>query len=185
MAPINPYFTGNLVRLRAIEPEDLDHFYRWENDTTLWSTGSNVAPVSLFALRTYIESTLSGNIYTMSDLRLIIERTSDGAVVGSADLYDIDHHNRRATVGLLIDPRHQRQGFGTAALEQLMRYAAEFLDIEHLHGYISVTNRESITLFTRAGFSCSGTLKRWIRLGKQFEDVHIFQYLADNEPDGV
>jgi len=169
------------IRLRAIEPEDLEHFYRWENDTTLWSTGTNVAPISRFALRQYIESTLSADLYTSHDLRLVIERISDKQVIGSADLYDIDHHHRRATIGILIDPQFQQQGYGKVALEELKIYATQFLSIENLHGYISVNNNHSTKLFLNAGFTISGTLKRWIRIGNEYEDVNIIQYLATKQ----
>ena len=38
------------VRLRAIEPEDLDTLYKIENDRTLWGIGPTNVPYSRFAL---------------------------------------------------------------------------------------------------------------------------------------
>ena len=32
------------IRLRALEPEDLDLLYRIENDVTLWNVGSSNVP---------------------------------------------------------------------------------------------------------------------------------------------
>ena len=34
------------VRLRALEPEDLDILYRYENDSSLWEVGTTIAPFS-------------------------------------------------------------------------------------------------------------------------------------------
>ena len=41
------YLTGKQIELRAVEPEDLDALYRWENDSSLWIYGSTVSPLSL------------------------------------------------------------------------------------------------------------------------------------------
>ena len=40
------YLTGKKIALRAIEPEDLDDLYRWENDSSLWIYGCTIAPFS-------------------------------------------------------------------------------------------------------------------------------------------
>ena len=40
--------------LRALEPEDLDILYEWENDPELWKYGSTLTPYSKFALRDYL-----------------------------------------------------------------------------------------------------------------------------------
>ena len=36
--------SDNFIRLRALEIEDLDMLYLWENDTSLWHYGNNIAP---------------------------------------------------------------------------------------------------------------------------------------------
>ena len=38
------------VRLRAMEPEDLDILYRIENDMSLWDVGNTNVPYSRYAL---------------------------------------------------------------------------------------------------------------------------------------
>lgn len=48
--------SNDRVRLRALEPEDLELLYRWENDPELWEVGNTLAP--LFPL--YIEGIYSG-----------------------------------------------------------------------------------------------------------------------------
>ena len=36
----------DLIQLRAIEPEDLDVLYRWENNADLWEVGDTLASAS-------------------------------------------------------------------------------------------------------------------------------------------
>ena len=45
------YLTGKQIELRAVEPEDLDALYRWENDSSLWIYGSTVSPFSRYLLK--------------------------------------------------------------------------------------------------------------------------------------
>ena len=44
------------IRLRAIEPEDLDYLYRIENDKRLWDVGETNMPYSRYALHEYVLS---------------------------------------------------------------------------------------------------------------------------------
>ena len=60
------------VRLRAMEPEDLDLLYHIENDETLWKVGSSNVPYSRYALHNYIASS-SYDIYVDRQVRLMAE----------------------------------------------------------------------------------------------------------------
>ena len=65
------------VRLRAMEPEDLDLLYRIENDVKLWHVSTTNVPYSRFTLHEYIANS-TGDIYVDRQVRLMIEN----AVVG-------------------------------------------------------------------------------------------------------
>ena len=46
----------DIIRLRALEPEDLECLYQWENDMDLWEVSDTLTPFSLFTLKKYIET---------------------------------------------------------------------------------------------------------------------------------
>lgn len=46
--------SDGIVSLRALEPEDADKLYLWENDTRLWNVGCATAPFSRKQLEEYI-----------------------------------------------------------------------------------------------------------------------------------
>ena len=46
----------DIIRLRALEPEDVDVLYKWENDTNIWKVSNTVAPFSRYILRQFIEN---------------------------------------------------------------------------------------------------------------------------------
>ena len=170
------YLTGKQIELRAVEPEDLDALYRWENDSSLWIYGSTVSPFSRYLLKQYIES-YTADITRDKQLRLIIMRKESRQVIGAIDCFDYDITNRKAAIGLLIDPDHKRQGFGRDALETFIEYAFRFLHLHQLYVHIPVCNTASIALFRTCGFHESTRLKDWIRLpqGYRCSDISKIQ----------
>ena len=89
------YLTGKQIELRAVEPEDLDALYRWENDSSLWIYGSTVSPFSRYLLKQYIEN-YTADITRDKQLRLIIMRKESRQVIGAIDCFDYDITNRKA-----------------------------------------------------------------------------------------
>lgn len=166
------------ILLRAPEPEDLDCFYRWENDTALWKYGAALSPFSRYALKEYLAS-VSPDIYKDNQLRFMIENCSDGAVMGSVDLYDFEPHHRRAGVGVLIDPAFHRRGIATEAIQLIAGYAFEFLHIHQLYAHIPISNVPSVALFGQCGFVETGKLKDWITVGNRYEDVSVMQRIVN------
>ena len=46
--------TDGVIRLRALEPEDVDTVFRWENDNNLWHLGNTQAPFNRDTIAGYI-----------------------------------------------------------------------------------------------------------------------------------
>lgn len=68
------------IRLRALEPEDLELLYRWENNPELWSLGNTMSPYSRYILKEYIRES-HRDIFDLKQLRLMIELRSTGAAI--------------------------------------------------------------------------------------------------------
>ncbi len=167
------------IVLRAVEPEDLEILYRWENSTVLWYHGNTLAPYSKLVLRQYINDSLEMDIYQSKQLRLMIDLLEEKDTIGTIDLYDIDAHNRRAGIGILIDDDYRRRGFAKQALELMSNYAFDFLYLHQIYAYIAQSNTNSISLFEKAGYQSVGILKDWLQRGEEFEDVYLSQLLND------
>lgn len=167
------------IVLRAVEPEDLEILYRWENSTVLWYHGNTLAPYSKLVLRQYINDSLEMDIYQSKQLRLMIDLVEEKVTIGTIDLYDIDAHNRRAGIGILIDDDYRRRGFAKQALVLMSNYAFDFLYLHQIYAYIAQSNTNSISLFEKAGYQFVGSLKDWLQRGEEFEDVYLSQLLND------
>lgn len=164
-----------MITLRAPEPEDLDCLYRWENDPAEWKSSLTPLPISRMKLWEYINE-FDGNLDTWSQIRLIIVN-SESEAVGTVDVYDLDRRMGRATVGIFVDANFRRRGYAREALEEIVRYAREILNLHQLVAIIGVDNVASLGLFKGAGFTSSGRLRSWIRSGRHFTDAIICQRL--------
>lgn len=165
------------IKLRAVEPEDLEILYKWENTTALWMHGNTLAPYSKLILRQYINDALEMDIFQSKQLRLMICFADSEETIGTVDLYDIDTHNRRAGIGILIDEAYRQKGYATQALELMAEYTFKFLFLHQLYAYISISNHKSISLFKKANYNEVGILKDWVQRADSFEDVLLLQLL--------
>lgn len=168
---------NDLIRLRALEPEDLSVLYEWENNTALWVHGNTLTPYSKLALRQYISDTQQQDIYQAKQLRLMIELKDSDDVVGTIDLYDFDFHNSRAGIGILIADAFRQRGLASQALELIHHYAFSFLKIHQLYAYIAVDNEYSLRLFEKTGYKQSGLLKEWICYDSIYKNIYIYQLI--------
>lgn len=162
------------IRLRALEPEDLEFLYIWENDTNLWEYGNTLTPFSKYVLRQYLESAAM-DIFEAKQVRLIIEDKKTSLAAGTIDLYDFEPYHNRAGIGILIDESFQRRSYATQALTLIKEYAFNFLKINQLYAFIPIMNVPSIHLFRKCGFVESGLLKKWSISSEGWSDVFVYQ----------
>jgi len=150
---------GN-IRFRAIEPDDIDLLYKWENDTEIWDVSNTYEPFSKYILAKYIKDS-QRDIYESRQTRMIIE-TLEGIPVGAIDLFDFDPFHFRAGVGILIhDEKDRKLRYATNALQLLCNYASQYLRLHQMYANITEDNQASIQLFTNNGFELCGTKKDW------------------------
>jgi len=164
--------------LRALEPEDLDILYEWENKPELWQYGSTLAPYSKFALRDYLTDSLQGILYTRQ-LRLMAIEKKSSAVVGMVDIFDYEPIHQRAGIGILVDSPYRRKGCGTEILNLTAGYAFDILHLNQLYAYIPLSNVSSFNLLSKCGYKQAGLLKAWLKTANGFEDVRLMQLMKD------
>jgi len=170
----NPKLEYGKIRFRALEPEDIDLLYEWENDAKIWEISNTYEPFSKFILAKYIRES-NRDIYESKQMRMIIE-TLDKKAVGAIDLFDFDPYHFRAGVGILIhDEKDRKLGYASDALELLSIYASEYLRLHQLFASISEDNPASIHLFKSKGFELCGTKKDWRRTLEGWKSELMFQ----------
>lgn len=169
---------GRTITLRAVEPEDIDTMYVWENDPEVWRVSGTLAPFSRHVLSEFIEQQRY-DIYRTRQLRLMIVGPEGGAV-GTLDLFDFEPQHRRAGVGILVYDASQRcKGYASDALDALTEYARKVLGLHQLWCNIDTGNRASIALFRKAGFTDAGIRREWNRTPDGYRDELLLQRIID------
>ena len=168
---------NNHIKLRALEPEDIDLIYNWENNSAIWQVSNTLTPFSRHILSEYIANAHL-DIYTQKQLRLMIVSKKNRKTVGSVDLFDFDPFHLRAGLGILIaDTKDRRKSYATHALEGVKKYAFEHLLLQQLYCNISTDNKISIHLFQQAGFEITGTKKQWLKTANGWKDEYFLQLI--------
>ena len=168
------------IRLRAIEPSDLDFIFELENNPEVWQVGNTLIPYSKYQIEQYVLST-QHDLFAERQLRLMIDRVvPDGKnfPIGAIDLYDFDPYHKRAGVGIIIIPGEREKGYAGEALSLLEKYCFEMLNLHQLYCSITEGNTASIRLFTNCGFVQCGTRREWRFSDGIFRDELLFQLIS-------
>ncbi len=170
---------GQLIYLRALEPEDLDFIHEIENDERIWEVSNTQTPYSKFLIKQYLEHAHK-DIYEVKQLRLVIS-TYDNMAIGMIDIFDFDFSNKRAGIGILIqDIKNRKQGYGAEALQLLCDYCFKHLHLHQLYCNISEDNTASLNLFKNQGFDKIGLKKDWNFVNGHYKNEYLFQLINTN-----
>ncbi len=166
--------------MRAVEPEDVDVLYEWENNMDLWVVSETLKPFSRHQIKQYIKG-INLDIYEAKELRLMIETGGENSkVIGMIDLFDFDPYHSRAGVGVILKKDFEGKGYASSALKLFIDYCFNTLCIHQLYCSILPDNKRSIHLFESNGFKKTGVREKWRRLGQKYVDELFYQLINDN-----
>jgi diamine N-acetyltransferase len=165
------------IELRALEPEDLELLYEWENNDSYWVLSNTITPYSRYILKKYLEDSHK-NIYETNQLRLMIDYKPEKVTIGTIDIFDFDPFNKRAGLGILVaDENYRRKGLASMSLTCVIDYCFKTLQLHQLYCNILVNNSESIELFKKHGFVLTGEKKDWIKTSELYLNEYLFQLI--------
>jgi len=162
------------IRLRAVEPEDLDELYSIENDRRIWGVGITNVPYSRFLLHEYIKQSTC-DIYADRQVRMIVEDQEQKVVVGLIDLIDFDPRHLRAELGIVIKSEYRHHGYATAAIEKIVEYSRSVIHLHQLYAIVDSSNEGARQLFKKMGFNAISELQDWLYDGKNYRKAVVLQ----------
>jgi diamine N-acetyltransferase len=164
------------IKLRAVEPSDVDLIFEWENDPKTWHLSNTLVPFSRFDLEQYVLNA-SKDIFSVKQLRLMIDVLDTNQTIGCIDLFDFEPLHRRAGIGVLIAEKERNKGFASETIDLLMDYASKTLNLHQLYCNIEDDNVVSLNLFKKKKFREIGLKKDWnLRNGKWVSE-YTLQYI--------
>ena len=173
--------TGKKIYLRALEPDDLDFIYQLENDETLWHVSNTNTPYSKFLIKQYLENAHQ-DLFEAKQLRLAVCKNNSFEAIGLIDLFDFEPNHHRAGIGIVIaDKTNRNSGLGNEALQLLIDYAFNQLQLHQVYANIGTSNTQSLHLFATFGFETVGVKKDWIFAFNSYQDEAIVQLINPNQ----
>ncbi len=178
--------SDNLI-LRAMEPEDADILYGWENDMSIWHLSNTLTPFSRFTLEQYVMNA-NQDFYTIKHLRMMIDLTDSPQgqkTIGSIDLFEFEPNHMRAGVGILIHKDYRKKGYASEALDLMIDYAFGTLHLHQLFCNIGTDNPDSLKLFQNKNFIITGRKTDWVRINNKWKDEFLLQLINDNDGNSI
>lgn len=155
MNHINSLYEGRLVRLGPLDHEkDPPVVAGWTHDPLWRFILPGVArPLSAEAVRKLLERVEKQMEETKNLFHFTLRAKDDDRLVGLAKIFWIDFHNGTGVLNLGVgNESDRRQGYGSDALDLLLRFAFNDLNLHRLSVWPSSDNLPFIEMVEKAGF---------------------------------
>jgi RimJ/RimL family protein N-acetyltransferase len=173
-----PMIADGPIYLRPGERSDVPLFVRWYTDARTTRTLLMSSPIGEEMEERWFEKMIEAQ--GTDRFFFVICRRSDDRRLGSIDLHEVDRRHGGASLGIAIgDPADTGQGYGTAALRALVRFAFDELRLERVELDVYAFNDGARRLYERVGFVHEGTRRRALFRGGAFHDVHRMAILRE------
>jgi RimJ/RimL family protein N-acetyltransferase len=128
--------TGEKVILRPIMMEDWEETVKWRNDLFIKSsTMSHPFPVTAELEKEWYEYNLKSK--NNSYIPFTVISKEDGKIAGYFSLNNINWISRNGFVsGAIGEPENMGKGMGREAVELLLKYAFENLNLHKIYAYV-------------------------------------------------
>lgn len=170
-------WTGELVRLRGIEPDDWEYFFRWDQDTDAQRLGYYVTPSqSKEAVRRWAEAE-SARRPEDDNVRMAIE-TVDRVLVGSLNVHGADTRNGTFEYGIYVGREHWGHGYGGDAIRVLLRFMFRERRYRKANATVYAFNEASLALHRKLGFVEEGRIRQNFYANGEYHDEYWFGITA-------
>ena len=170
--------TGRRVRLRAPERHDIPIFVKWFNDPQVTEFLLRSPPMGTEEEERWYDSLLR------SEGKVFCIETLEGQLIGNVGIIHIDWTDRKADIGIMIGEKdHWSHGYGSEALELLLGYMFEEMNLERVWLYCDQTNKRAQRAYEKCGFRKEGVLRHNRYKGGSFTDDVIFSILSQEWRD--
>ena len=164
-------FEGSKVLLRYYKDSDIEKAHKFINDYDIskYLAKGAVFPLSFGEEEEFIKNNKSNSNLTYN---FAIEDIDTGDYIGGCGINNTDLKNRNCEIGIFIgDKNVWGKGYGTDALEVLINFIFNELNLEKIKLSTYSFNDRAIKCYTKLGFEVEGTLKKEIFRDGKYHDT--------------
>lgn len=160
---------GETVELRRHARANYGLYAAWYGDPEIWHLTS-WAPSPLN--RTAVERLFEDRELSPVDDSFAIHVKDEDEPVGVISLMNISEANESAELSVIVGhPDDRHQGYGTEAIELLLRYAFDELGLNRVGLSAFDFNDEAIAAYEKLGFAVEGRYRQAIKRNAHFHDA--------------
>ncbi|MFX0117299.1 MAG: GNAT family N-acetyltransferase [Candidatus Hodarchaeota archaeon] len=111
--------------------------------------------------------------------RLIIVLKETHELIGTICYVNWSRNNRSAEIGYSLSPDYWGRGYMVEALQPLIQFGFEGMNLNRLEATTNIENNQSQRLLQRLGFKKEGVLRQKYYFNGRFSDEMIFSLLRD------
>lgn len=183
MGMYRKYYSDDKYSLRVPDEHDLETLANHRNVHPTWQNLTNPLPIYLHNQSSWLKSLNDHNIYFIA-VNHYTSYTSGGDI-GLCRITDIDYINSNACVGLDIFEHARRKGHGQQVFNLLVKYCFEILNLHRLWLLVREDNEAAIKIYTRAGFSEEGVMRKHLFRDGEWHNYIMMGVLRDEHHTSV
>ncbi|MFE9453449.1 GNAT family N-acetyltransferase [Streptomyces sp. NPDC006739] len=170
-------WTGNRVRLRAVEPDDWTAFARFADEDGT-RAGRLDLPRSAESYRAWAKEQAVAECDD-DRFRLAVEATATGELVGTVGSHRTGPRSGWFEFDITISAGHRRKGYATEAVVLLLRFMFAERRYHKCLAAVLAHNEASLALFRGLGFTEEGRLREHVFFAGRHHDLVMMGMLVD------
>lgn len=166
------------IRARPLEADDAEFILELRNDESISCVPPSCAmehPISPERVRIWIKA-VSG---LKSEMHMVLVKKRGGNF-GLASVTDMDLVNRSACIGLLIQDRDWRGGYGTEAIRGVTEFLFQRYNLHRIWARAGGESELAMSGLVDAGFEVEGTLRQDHYSGGGWRDTRLLSVLSED-----
>jgi RimJ/RimL family protein N-acetyltransferase len=166
---------GGKIELRRHARENYHLYAEWYGDPEIWHLTS-WAPSPL--KRSAVERLFEDRELSRTEDSFAIHIKDEDEPIGVISLTNKSEANESADLSVIVGHRDDRhRGYGTEAIDRLLRYAFEELGLNRIGLSVFEFNEEAISAYEKLGFVEEGRIRQAIKRPSGFHDAILMGIL--------
>ena len=168
------FLKGEKIRFTPVDTDDLETYYEWFNRPDIRRNLLQSRPITMEEERDFINNAIKSKDWAMFT---VIDLESD-RLIGNISLMRINPIDRTAELGIAIgDQEYQGKGFGTEAVEMILEYGFNTLNLQRIWLGVHDFNERAQKSYAKAGFIEEGRKRRAHFIDGEYSDEIIMSIL--------
>jgi ribosomal-protein-alanine N-acetyltransferase len=105
----------------------------------------------------------------------------NGKIVGCVGVSINQASTHKCEIGFFVDRKHWGKGIAGKAIALLDEFIAENLDIVRIEIVMAKGNVGCQRVAIKAGYKKEGLMKKYLKLGNEFHDAHLYAKILDHD----